>query len=132
MRIQAVLKSGRADQCGNYVFCCISVCLLIANNVGIEPSPGWRSMSFKNRWRWVETRKRRLGDKEATALPWIGQRVETRKRRLGDGGQCCLKTSVRSHLVSNNRARSLSRQAHTKGVRSHLVSNNLGVRAVGG
>jgi len=51
-----------------------------------------------------------VGDKEATALPWIGQRVETRKRRLGDGGQCCLKTSVRSHLVSNN----------------------LGVRAVGG
>lgn len=98
------------DQCGNYVFCCISVCLLIANNVGIEPSSGWRSMSFKNRWRWVETRKRRLGDKEATALPSIGQRVETRKRRLGDGGQCCLKASVRSHLVSNN----------------------LGVRAVGG
>ena len=124
MRIQAVLKSGRADQCGNYVFCCISVCLLIANNVGIEPSSGWLSMSFKNRWRWVETRKRRLGDKEATALPWIGQRVETRKRRLGDkeatalpwtgqreetrkrrlgdGGQCCLKASARSHLVSNN------------------------------
>lgn len=71
-----------------YVFCCISVCLLIANKVGIEPSSGWRSMSFKNRWRWVETRK----------------------RRLGDGGQCCLKASVRSHLVSNN----------------------LGVRAVGG